>query len=375
MARPRLLLLVLMLWVAAPWVTPPPVFAENAPEADEPTWPEHNPEAQPPSEQPEKGPGGREYAHAEVRVTERGEGALRYWLYTPAEPQPESAPVAVFLHGFGQLTPENYVGWLNHVCRRGHIVIYPQFQANGLEPTENYAPNSAKAVLDAFEWLGADNSRVQPEREKFALWGHSAGGITAANMAADWEGLKLPRPRVLMPVQPGRAFSPSPQAQARGLIPLSDYAKIPEGCLLLSVYGDSDHVVGSWTAKKIFKDATAVKAGDKNLVEFISCDYGAQALIASHYTPPAGRDDSDHWHWFGYWKLFDGLCDAAFQGKHREYALGDTPRQRFMGAYSDGRPVTELRVTLGDAEVNPDEPYRVAFDRRGRKIARAVSAE
>ena len=38
------------------------------------------------------------------------------------------------------------------------------------------------------------------------------------------------------------------------------------------------------------------------------------------------------------------LTDAAFHGRNREYALGNTPQQRYMGAWSDGRPVRELIV-------------------------------
>jgi hypothetical protein len=49
--------------------------------------------------------------------------------------------------------------------------------------------------------------------------------------------------------------------------------------------------------------------------------------------------------YYGTWKLFDGLIDAAFTGKNRQYALGNTPQQRFMGVWSDGVPVKELRVT------------------------------
>jgi hypothetical protein len=45
------------------------------------------------------------------------------------------------------------------------------------------------------------------------------------------------------------------------------------------------------------------------------------------------------------WKLFDGLADAAFFGRNREYALGNTPQQRFMGFWSDGTAVKELIVT------------------------------
>ncbi len=58
-----------------------------------------------------------------------------------------------------------------------------------------------------------------------------------------------------------------------------------------------------------------------------------------------GRRSVDALDYYGLWKLFDGLTDAAFFGRNREYALGNTPRQRFMGLWSDGMPVKELIVT------------------------------
>ena len=48
--------------------------------------------------------------------------------------------------------------------------------------------------------------------------------------------------------------------------------------------------------------------------------------------------------YYGTWKLLDALTDAAFYGKNRKYALGDTPEQRYMGKWSDGTPVKELKV-------------------------------
>src|SRR5690606_9370171 len=191
-----------------------------------------------------------------IETHSAGEGNKRYWLYTPAEPRPENAPVVAFIHGYGQLTPDGYIRWLEHLCRRGNIVIYPQYQEHGLEPSNKYASNSAEAILAALTWLEEDETRVQPIRDKFALAGHSAGGVTAANMAADWEALKLPKPRAVMPAQPGRHFSHANKDQANGLIPLSEYKNIPEDCLLLCVYSDSDHTVGAWCARKIFADAT-----------------------------------------------------------------------------------------------------------------------
>ncbi len=46
----------------------------------------------------------------------------------------------------------------------------------------------------------------------------------------------------------------------------------------------------------------------------------------------------------GYWKWFDGLIAAAYCGRYREYALGNTPEQRFMGLRPDGTPIVEATV-------------------------------
>ena len=58
----------------------------------------------------------------------------------------------------------------------------------------------------------------------------------------------------------------------------------------------------------------------------------------------ADRDAPNALDYYGYWKLLDGLLDAAFLGRNRDYALGDTPQQTDMGRYSDGVPLTPLLV-------------------------------
>ncbi|MCA8936307.1 MAG: alpha/beta fold hydrolase [Planctomycetes bacterium] len=351
-----------------------PAEAQKASEKTEAgkEFPAQNPEAEAPTK-PEKGPGSETYAHKSVEVYEALEGGEHYWMYTPAEPKLEKAPVIVFVHGYGALKPESYDAWLEHLCRRGNIVIYPQYQAHGLEPPASYAPNCATSILDAFAYLedeDAEEARVQPIKEKFAIAGHSAGGVTTANLAADWETLKLPKPVAAMPVQPGRGFSYTNEAQKNGLIPLSDYANIPEDCLLLPIFSDADTTVGAWCARKFFADSTKVKPENKNLVEVRSSAYAKTPIVAGHRTPAApttATDMIDVFDYYAYWKLLDGLTDAAFHGKNRNYALGDTPEQKFMGKYSDGRPFEEMNVWKGDAKIDPDaEAYTPTYDRNGR---------
>ena len=137
-------------------------------------------------------------------------------------------------------------------------------------------------------------------------------------------------------------------------------------------------MVADHDAKRIYYESNQVSADNKDFVRLVSDERGRPGLIAGHRAPtapdkeydngegdltarPSGRGaapppdgearvDSrtptiDAIDYYGLWKLFDALCDAAFYGKNREFALGNTPQQRFMGKWSDGTPVKELVVT------------------------------
>src|SRR5262245_4974237 len=78
-----------------------------------------------PPSQPKEGPGGSAYAHAALTKHRYRQGAQEYWLFEPAKPKPESVPVVVFLHGWGAMNPLLYGGWIEHLVKRGNIVVFP----------------------------------------------------------------------------------------------------------------------------------------------------------------------------------------------------------------------------------------------------------
>src|SRR3954468_12970233 len=123
--------------------------------------------------QPASGPGGADYKHREVVAASHGKGATQYWLFEPAAPVPKSAPVVVFLHGWGGVNPEPYRAWIDHIVKRGNIVIYPRYQAEFGTPVADFTPNSIAAVTAALEFLRADEKRLAPDLKRFAVVGHS----------------------------------------------------------------------------------------------------------------------------------------------------------------------------------------------------------
>ena len=332
-----------------------------------------------PPSQPQTGPGGKQYAHASVVKNRYGTGGQEYWIFEPDSPKPRTAPVIVFLHGWGGMNPMYYGAWLDHLVKRGNIVVYPRYQANLLTPIRDFMPNTLHAVKDAIDRLQTEPGHVSADLSKFATVGHSLGGILAASIAALASESKLPRVSAVMSIEPGITDAPIS-------VPLADLKKLPPETLLLALAGDQDTLVRDTDAKRIYYESTRISAENKDFITLVSDSHGRPALQASHRAPTAHDKSYDNGDgvgggpaesnrggslptrqidgpqvprqrarvdtmmvnaldFYGTWKLLDALCDAAFYGKNREYALGNTSQQRFMGLWSDGVPVKELKVT------------------------------
>src|SRR5262245_59801560 len=325
-----------------------------------------------PPGQPETGPGGKQASHSAVIKNRYGQGGKEFWIYEPDKPKPAQAPVVIFLHGWGGTNPLYYGAWIDHIVKRGNIVVFPRYQSSILTRREDFIPNSLDAIKAALKQLQIESGHVRPDLTRVASVGHSLGGVLSASVAALARESGLPHVRAVMSVEPGLTRSPAN-------VPMPDLSKIESDTLLLSVAGDRDTLVDDYDAKRIYYESSRVSVNNKDFVRLVTDDRGSPPLIANHRAPTApdreydnGEGDLDALRsimgsvsgrrvdeqrdsnripainaldYYGVWKLFDALCDAAFYGKNREYALGNTPQQRFMGKWSDGVAVKELVVT------------------------------
>ncbi len=293
-----------------------------------------------PPTQPERGPGGRDYAHRTVRQKYHGSGATACWLFEPADPAPKAAPVVVFNHGWLAMHPRVYRAWIDHIVRRGNIVIYPRYQDGIMTPPRTFVDNAVTAVAAALAELRRPG-HVAPDAGRLAVVGHSAGGGVSVGMAARAAKAGLPQPRALMAVQPWRG-----RAGRMAVYPDADYKKVPAGISVLVVVGDCDRVVGEQSAKQIFRSLRQVPAARKDYVTVNTDRRGRPPLVAGHMSPCAFPGGTDALDYYAYWRLFDALCACAFDGKSADIALGGGDRmQTDMGTWSDGTPVRRLTVT------------------------------
>lgn len=309
--------------------------------------------------QPASGPGGADYAHSSVVVQQHGEGRDEYWLFLPDHPMPQQAPMIVFLHGWTAMDPQPYGAWLRHMARKGHILVYPRYQASLLDDPQTMLNAAASAVQAA--WLRLQSAGpVAPRTDKLIWIGHSLGATFSAILAARSQELGLPPAEALLLVQPG--------GETR--IPLDAIDDLPLATRVTLVVGDEDAVVGNDGATAIIAKLGhlppmnvehVLMRSDRRLAPALLANHLAPLAAAAHFPPLldrprrvlrqgaqarfAARYAPNALDWFGFWKLADGMADAAFRGRNASYAFGNTEQQRYMGVRSDGAPIEPLLVT------------------------------
>jgi dienelactone hydrolase len=287
--------------------------------------------------------------HLSVRRYALGDGPRSYWLFEPAEPKPERAPVVVFLHGWFAVNPAFYGAWIDHLVRKGNVVVFPRYQNDVGTLPRDFLPNAAAAIRDAIGVLEGGLKHVRPDVERFALIGHSAGGNLAAQLASlsSDPHSGLPAPRAVMCLMPGE------------VVPCREPSldRIPATTLLLVAVGEDDLLVGDLRGRQIFAQASAVPRSRKRFVLFRTDRHGFPPIVAEHTAPTSSNrkldtgeglfrmfqmslgeiNAMDH---AGFWRIGDATLDSAFALKTFDEAILDEERFTHLGYWSDGRKVT-----------------------------------
>lgn len=297
-------------------------------------------------------PPERTYAHNDVSFEDFAEKEDGYWLFEPHMPQPDTAPVIVFIHGYSAYNPMVYGQWIRHLVQSGNIIIFPRYQENMVStPPSEFVQNTVTAIKDALA-KQAEEGRVHPKAHELIMVGHSFGGAIIGNLLATYDQFDLPECKGAMLVSAGTG-------PIEGFV-LDSYASIPSYTKMLMMVSENDLVVGDVFAQKVFE--TAVNTPDRNLVRQFADEHGEETITASHlevYELDATFDNGIHGYSYMraqssrldqvdlmYWRMLDALIDCVRNGTSCELAFGNTPAQRSMGLWSDGTPVKELEILV-----------------------------
>jgi dienelactone hydrolase len=334
-----------------------------------------------PPKQPEQGPGGADYKITDVVKRAVGTASSGTFVFhgnnTPAEPR----PVVVFLHSWGAVNPALYGGWIDHLARKGYLVLFPRFQEVNRSRPADATALAEDLIQNALTALSGD-AAAKPDSKRVAFIGHSAGVPIAFNLAAAAGGGKIPAPKLVFGLMPGGIAS---NEKERGIM-LGDLSAIDPSTLLITMSGDRDYLPSDRASRRILQEASAVPASRKLFMRAGSDDHGFPALTATLASPGSPKADYDTsaiklppdpprdpkqkntWRWsadmslsgpqtiltqqlgnngtdtldyLAFWKTFDMAAEAAFSGKDAA-ALRRDAKFIDMGTWSDGWPVRRL---------------------------------
>jgi dienelactone hydrolase len=241
-----------------------------------------------PPAQPKSGPGGAENAGAEVVKRAVGtQSAYSYAYYTAGKPE-TPRPVVVFLHGWGATNPMVYGGWIDHLARRGYLVLFPAFQEVGRTRPVDATARAAARVKAALAALQSDPD-ARPDTTRVAILGHSAGAGVAANLAAIAKTNDLPVPKLVFLMMPGGIAS---DEKSRG-IQLADLAQIDAGTDMIAMVGDRESAASERVSRRILRAASEVPPSRKLFMRAGSDDHGFPTLSATLAAPGAPLDGYD----------------------------------------------------------------------------------
>jgi acetyl esterase/lipase len=199
-------------------------------------------------------------------------------------------PVVMFLHGWRLLGPEAYKGWIDHLARAGNAVVVPRYERATGQRTDQVLDN-------AIAGLRAALARVRVDMSSLVVAGHSAGAAIAVDYAATAPSARLPKPKAVFAVYPGRAI------RGEEAIPEADASQIPPATRIVALAGSKDEIVGDQPAEQVVASATSVPEQRRQLIRIDDPE------AAGHFDPvldrPAVRREI--------WQRLDRLIAAARQ--------------------------------------------------------------
>ncbi len=93
---------------------------------------------------------------------------------------------------------------------------------------------------------------------------------------------------------------------------------------------------------------TNTPAKNRDLVLTHTDTHGSPGLAAIHGVCAGGPNDAfgpaNAYDWNFCWKIWDAMRSCALEHRFCRYALGDTRKHRSLGKWSDGVPVTKLKI-------------------------------
>ncbi|HOT45531.1 MAG TPA: hypothetical protein PLM53_11465 [Spirochaetota bacterium] len=265
------------------------------------------------------------------------------WYYIPAKlKNGTKAPVVIYLHGMMLMAPDIYMDHIEHLCRQGYIVLFPQINKGGIVglATDN---NQYKMMHRTIDSVNNALSKIgsKADRSNMVIFGHSLGGLIGLCWGDNEGDAKAPAVQRIVLADPCLYANIPAFVDAFVNVTELDFNAKARSTTVPAIIltGSDDTIALPETAYEAY-DAL-VNAPSRVIYRYNTDTHGDKDLKADHMAPI----DDDGWMpgWamdmlggdgevdaFDY-RVFWAALDAALDGKNT-LAFD-------MGTWSDGVPV------------------------------------
>jgi pimeloyl-ACP methyl ester carboxylesterase len=250
-----------------------------------------------------------------------------YHVFTPrAGSQPiNSAPVVIFIHGFGLGGPAADDKLIRHLTRSGMSVVYPAYLGFGnLTNFNDWVNRTYVSVQRALVKLDAGRVPVQRNasgRKKLAFVAHSIGTYVAtfvAEKAADEHG--IPEPLAMLFTDPAGYDNKSQvgidMSRISDIDPATDVVLLSANDTLLKDGQPASH---TQFAVRDFVTELPVSCDHLSAWVVASDSEAGTRLVSDHNTGPQSHEVFDAVDWWGYWPHISAHLKHAFWGSYADF--------------------------------------------------------
>jgi dienelactone hydrolase len=296
--------------------------------------------------------------HQEIKILTEGSGAQRSYAFIPNKPSGKKLPLIIFSHGWMGTNPKNYGALIDHLVRRGSVVIYPVYQTDGNTPPQEITNTAAQSISKTISRLNAEFPDLI-NTDKTLYYGFSMGASMSINFAMNPSQYGLPAPKGLILVAPGDAHHVAHGALAQSIV-LKSIDQLPINLPIILMTGKEDVTIGVPMGHKYWnaicqqnRRKTFISwPGGKNESESIAAGHGAPGAPDDRYDFPDIYGNVTHsierlenfpisksmnnLDYYGQWKVITGFLDFLQNGKSMDWIFSSQGVIKDLGKFESG---------------------------------------